>query len=112
MTYFELRPAINDDKAVEIQVTEEFLDKYNVCTSGSYGVLPSRLLELSYANYLRFCRDILGATLYGKGHKYITVYFKNDSATRQLVRLLNARMELVLMDHENPLSKYESVGII
>lgn len=54
MTYFELRPAINDDKAVEIQVTEEFLDKYNVCTSGSYGVLPSRLLELSYANYLRF----------------------------------------------------------
>ena len=33
MTYFELRPAINDDKAVEIQVTEEFLDKYNVCTS-------------------------------------------------------------------------------
>lgn len=24
MTYFELRPAINDDKAVEIQVTEEF----------------------------------------------------------------------------------------
>lgn len=112
MTYFELRPAVSDDKAYSIQITEEFLDKYNISTSGSYGVLPSRLLELSYANYLRFCRDILGATLYGKGHKYITVHFKNDSATRQFIRLLNARMELVLMDHENPLSKYESVGII
>lgn len=112
MTYFELKPSVSNDKDYMICVTEDFLDKYEVTTTGSYDVLPSRLLELSYANYLRFCRDILGAALYGKGHKYITAHFKNDFATRQFVKLLNARMELVIMDHENPLSKYEKVGII
>ena len=112
MTYFELKTSVSNDKDYMICVTEDFLDKYEVTTTGSYDVLPSRLLELSYANYLRFCRDILDATLYGKGHKYITAHFKNDFATRQFVKLLNARMELVIMDHENPLSKYEKVGII
>ena len=30
-------------------------------TTGSFNLLPARLLNLSYAQYLRFCRDIVGA---------------------------------------------------
>ena len=37
---------------------------------GSLNVLPARLLNLGYADYLRFCRDILGAELKGKNHLY------------------------------------------
>ena len=42
-------------------------------TKGSYNVIVARFLGLSYAQYLRFARDILGAELIGK--KFIIYCF-------------------------------------
>lgn len=67
---------------------------------GSYNVLVARLLNLSYAQYLRFARDILGADLVGKNFTYIIPYYKRSNELDQFIILLNKRMELVLQERE------------
>lgn len=67
---------------------------------GSYNVLVARLLNLSYAQYLRFARDILGAELVGKNFTYIIPYYKRSNELDQFIILLNKRMELVLQERE------------
>lgn len=65
-------------------------------TSGSYGVLMARLLNLSYIDALRYVRDRLGADLMGKGHTYIVPYFENTPVVQQFVKLLNRRLQYTL----------------
>lgn len=71
-------------------------------TNGSYNVICARLLGLSYAQYLRFCRDICGAELSGKGSMYPIALFKNDAKFGQLLKLLNSRANLILWERANP----------
>ena len=56
---------------------------------GSYAVMPSRFFGLSYANYLRLCRDEGGAEIVGKNEKYPIAYFKNDEKAQNFVKKLN-----------------------
>ena len=63
-------------------------------TIGSYNLLPARLLCLSYAEYLRFCRDELGAEIIGKKSMYPVAYFSNAKSAEGLVDNLNSRMWL------------------
>ena len=70
--------------------------------SGSYNVLPARLMGLSWTDYLRFCRDILGAELRGKKTFYVVPYFKHTPEVRQFCKLLNKRMELIMYEREHP----------
>ena len=67
----------------------------NISTTGSFNLLPARLLRLSYADYLRYCRDVYGAEVIGKNNYYPVAYFKNDTKTKQLVTMLNERMAFV-----------------
>lgn len=78
-------------------------DKF-FCTSttGSYNILPARLLGLSYAWYLRMCRDELGADIIGKGSLYPVPYFTNKILADQLVKLLNKCATQVLWEREHP----------
>lgn len=69
---------------------------------GSFGVLCARLLNLSYPQYLRFCRDVIGADVSGKHHLYPTVVFDKNDKARELVNLLNARMRTVIWEREHP----------
>lgn len=71
-------------------------------TEGSFNLIMARLFNLSYAQYLRFCRDICGAEIYGKNKKYPVAYFQKTAVLDQLVRLLNNRANLVLWERENP----------
>ena len=71
-------------------------------TSGSYNILFARLMNLSYAQYLRFCRDTLGATIVGKRCMYPVPYFAKNAYSVGLVRLLNTRMNLVIWEREHP----------
>lgn len=66
-------------------------------TKGSYGVFPARLLGLEYADYLRFCRDVLGAELTGKGSKYIVPYFSLTKEVQAFIKLLNDRVKYLWM---------------
>lgn len=71
-------------------------------TDGSYNVFIGRVLGLPYMDYLRYCRDRLGADIIGKTARYPTPYFDNTKELRQLVKLLNKRMEFVMNEHDFP----------
>jgi hypothetical protein len=71
-------------------------------TEGSYNVIGARLMGLTYANYLRMCRDIYGAEIVGKGSAYPYPVFKLSKELDDLIEQLNARANLVLWEREHP----------
>lgn len=83
-------------------ITPVFENFPKMSTSGSFNLLPARLMNLSYAQYLRFCRDILSGEIVGKGHIYPIAYLSKTQNTVAFVRLLNSRMHLVMWERENP----------
>lgn len=79
------------------------LDKFHLdYTEGSYNIICARLMGLSYAQYLRMCRDCFGAEIIGKGYMYPVAYFKFSEKLKVLVDELNARANLVLWEREHP----------
>ena len=71
-------------------------------TDGSYNVICARLMGLTYAQYLRMCRDCFGAEIIGKGSMYPVAYFKLSQELMDLIEQLNARANLVLWEREHP----------
>lgn len=71
-------------------------------TKGSFNVIVARLLNLNYADYLRYARDVLGAELIGKGTRYVMPYFDKNEVTDIFIRLLNKRMEYVMLERRFP----------
>jgi hypothetical protein len=69
---------------------------------GSGNVLPARVMGLTYAQYLRFCRDLLNAELVGKYHKYPYPLFDNVLYVREFITLLNKRATLIKWEKDNP----------
>lgn len=60
-------------------------------TKGSYALLAARLMNLNYADYLRMCRDLYGAEIYGKNTYYPIAYFSLNDKLKELVNILNKR---------------------
>lgn len=79
--------------------TEKFHLNY---TEGSFNVIQARLFGLTYANYLRMCRDIYGAEIVGKNSGYPYAIFKLSKGLEDLIEQLNARANLVLWEREHP----------
>ena len=71
-------------------------------TEGSYNVICARVMGLTYAQYLRMCRDRFGAEIIGKGHLYPIAYFKLSQELLNLVEELNARANFILWEREHP----------
>lgn len=71
-------------------------------TQGSYNLICARLMGLTYADYLRMCRDYYGAEIIGKGSKYPVAYFTRSDKMDSLIEQLNARANLVLWEREHP----------
>ena len=79
------------------------LDKFHLdYTEGSYNVICARLMGVTYAQYLRMCRDCFGAEIIGKGSMYPVAYFKFSEKLTDLIENLNARANLVLWEREHP----------
>lgn len=97
-TYFYLEE-VQDGKYMIRLNHDKFFCFY---TEGSYNVLPARIMNMSYATYLRYCRDVLGAEVYGKEHRYPIAYFRNDPLTRQFIKLLNAMAGLIEFERAFP----------
>ena len=81
-------------------------------TSGSYNVFIARVLNLSYADYLRYSRDRLGAELVGKQSRYVMAYYDKNQTTEAFVKLLNKRMEYIMHEHSFPYEYKEENGEI
>lgn len=79
------------------------LDKFHLdSTDGSFNVIGARLMGLTYAQYLRMCRDEFGAEIIGKGNLYPYPVFKLSQGLQDLIDQLNARANLVLWEREHP----------
>ena len=79
-------------------------------TSGSYNVFIARVLNLSYADYLRYSRDRLGAELIGKQSRYVMAYYDRNQTTEAFIKLLNKRMEYIMNEHNFPYEYKEENG--
>lgn len=78
-------------------------DKFYLETNaGSFNVICARLFGISYADYLRMCRDCFGAIICGKGHLYPISYFNRSKELDILVESLNARANVVLWNRKYP----------
>lgn len=75
-----------------IRPTESFYMIFRK-TNGSFNLAPARVMGLSYADYLRFCRDAYGAIIAGKNELYPIAYFSDSKRCKDLVTFLNSRME-------------------
>lgn len=67
---------------------------------GSFHIICARVMNMSYATYLRFCRDIIGAEIIGKNQKYPIPIFVKTKEAYQFLDLLNARANLILLDRQ------------
>lgn len=74
--------------------------KFNIgSTSGSRNVLMARLMNLSWGQFLRLCRDVYDAELVGKNSMYIIPYFSSSTdGGKKLCKELNERLEKILKD--------------
>ena len=71
-------------------------------TEGSFNIIGARLMGLTYADYLRMCRDEYGAEIIGKGSMYPMAYFNLSNKLLELIEQLNALANLVLWEREYP----------
>lgn len=69
-------------------------------TEGSFNIIGARLMGLTYANYLRMCRDVYDAEIIGKGSNYPYPVFKKAKKLEDLIEQLNTRANLVLCERE------------
>jgi hypothetical protein len=75
---------------------------------GSYSVFQARILNMTWANYLRYCRDVHKATIIGKGHLYPVPYF--DKEPKELLKILNMKTNEMFKRLESNISEHEREG--
>lgn len=97
--FLEESPFYRDKYVIKLN-HEKFL--FPTGTEGSFNVIVARVLNLSYASYLRYARDKLGAELIGKGTRYVIPYFVKDNNSKALIDLLNSRMKYIMNEHDYP----------
>lgn len=62
----------------------------------TFHILGARVLGLTYAEFLRMCRDWYGATIVGKNSLYPIPYFNSEQKAKELAEILNNRLSTVL----------------
>ena len=86
-----------------IRLDHNLFDKFfPTGISGSFNILIARVCGLSYANYLRYVRDTLGAEVLGKNSKYPVAFFDRSDELTQFVKMLNKKMELIEYTFDHP----------
>lgn len=65
-------------------------------TSGSRQVFGARVMNTTYADYCRICRDVFGAKLVGKNSKYVIPYFYDQVSANKFSKFMSDRMDSIL----------------
>ena len=67
-------------------------------TIGSFNIICARIMGLTYADYLRMCRDVYGAEINGKNTKYPIAVFKKSELEnlKILLKILNKRTKTII----------------
>ena len=101
--FFRLEEAVSAPHKFLIMPNHDMFSKFFTQKNyGSYDVLLARLVNLPYAEYCRFCRDVLGAEIVGKNCKYMYVYFQKTEEVQMFLRLLNKRMDYLEHEFDHP----------
>jgi hypothetical protein len=79
-----------------ISVHHDQFHCYGLKKAGSYHILQARVMNLSYAQYLRMCRDMFGAEIIGKKSMFPVAYFSSLNMVHKLLDELNNRATLIL----------------
>lgn len=91
MTYFTVEKSPYSPKDEWVIMSTDLLTKHFPIHT-AYSLLPCRTMGLSYATYLRMCRDKYCARLSGKSHKFVIPYFPQKEYAQELVNELNKRL--------------------
>ena len=93
MAYFVIEESPTNQGKYLVKPNFDNLPLYS--TTGSYAVVMARTFGVSFANYLRLCRDEYGAEIVGKGSMYPTAYFTNRNKAQELVNELEKRVRRI-----------------
>lgn len=101
--YFYLEEIPTNEGFYAIRLNHENFP-FKTPIEGSYNIIMARLCGLSYADFLRMCRDILGATLIGRYGQTIFPYplFKRSQKLEGFMKFLNARAEYATYCQKHP----------
>jgi len=87
-----------DKFLVKVDLSKTCFDTSKI--TGSWAVFEARVMGLSYANYLRMCRDEFGAKICGKNCLYPVAYFDNTDKVKKLIKFLNKRAAIATLEKE------------
>lgn len=93
MTYYFL-PEENPHGSYYVKLVNYHLVPGYMHLGGSLILIASGILNMSYSDYLRMCRDVYNGELIGKNWVYPSVRFKNESDAWRLCNLLNPIMDM------------------
>ena len=65
---------------------------------GSCNIICARVIGLSYANYLRFCRDVYDGEIRGKNTGYPIVVFYDKKKAEELAEFLNKQVKHIILE--------------
>jgi hypothetical protein len=98
--YYHLEESVSNPGKYLIHLNFDEPTLPRMFTAGSYNVLMARLFNMSYADFLRFCRDRYGADIQGRKCMYPLPVFENNAKTMELVEELNIRMTIVVEERK------------
>ena len=107
--YYEETP-YNKGKYVLALHHDEF--PFHNGTSGSYNVFLARIAGLSYADFLRMCRDEFGATIIGKNALYPVAYFDFGEGLSAITKWLDTRAKFLVYRYNHPYEIEKTEGYI
>ena len=96
--YFSVVESAEADKYMVLPNEDNLPSLY---TSGSRHVFGARVMNTSYADYCRICRDVFGAKLVGKNSKYVIPYFYDIAAANKFSKFMSDRMDNILKSLED-----------
>ena len=101
--YFYLDEVPTNEGLYAIRLHHEEFPFYTP-VEGSYNIIMARLCGLDYAEFLRLCRDVLGATLVGRLRESMYPYplFKRSKELDAFMKFLNARAEYAIYIRKHP----------
>ena len=71
-------------------ILQNKLYEMGVKTNKSYNLFPSKILGISFEEFLELCKEGLGAEInFGKNKFYPSIYLKDNAPTRKLIETLN-----------------------
>ena len=97
--YYEETP-YNKGKYILALHHDEF--PFQKGTSGSYNVFLARIAGLSYADFLRMCRDEFGAEIIGKDKLYPVAYFNFGEGLLAITKWLDTRAKFLVYRYNHP----------